>query len=84
MTSRSRSTQDIVVDFAVHFVKANGSSRPKVFKLRRIALGAGERVELTGKVSFAPMTTRRPYPGEHRIDVLTNGVAHALARFGVA
>ncbi|MGH2708583.1 MAG: hypothetical protein ACRDJK_09855 [Actinomycetota bacterium] len=29
------------------------------------------------------MTTRRHYPGRHRIDLLINGVAHPLAEFEV-
>jgi len=40
-------------------------------------------VELAGIVSFEDMTTRRHYPGRHRIDVLINGLAHPLAEFEV-
>jgi 3-methyladenine DNA glycosylase AlkC len=38
LRSTSTSAQDVLVDFAVHFVKANGGAAPKVFKLKRIAL----------------------------------------------
>ena len=34
-------------------------------------------------VSFKDMTTRRHYPGHHRIDALINGIAHPLAEFQV-
>lgn len=78
-----RKAQDLLVDYVVHFVKANGTTKPKVFKLRRLALGPGERQELRGTVSFVDMTTRRHYPGRHGIDVVINGVAHPLARFQV-
>jgi 3-methyladenine DNA glycosylase AlkC len=83
LTSTGTATQDLLVDYAVHFVKANGGSSPKVFKLRRVRLGPSERVELGGTVSFATLTTRKPYPGLHRIDVLVNGVPHKLAEFEV-
>ncbi len=76
-------TQKLLVDYAVHFVKANGATRPKVFKLRKIVLRPAARVALSGTVSFENMTTRRHYPGCHRLDVLVNGVAHPLARFEV-
>lgn len=74
-------TQTLAVDYVVHFVKANGSPRPKVFKLKRIVLEAGASVELAAKVSFMSMTTRRHYPGRHRIEALVNGVTYPLGEF---
>ena len=67
----------------MHFIKANGVARPKVFKLRRLQLEPASRVELGGSVSFESLTTRRPYPGRHRLDVLVNGVSYPLAEFRV-
>lgn len=37
--------------------------------------------KLRGSISLAPMTTRTPYPGLHRLELLVNGVAYPLARF---
>ncbi|RJL05125.1 hypothetical protein [Paracoccus siganidrum] len=62
----------------MHFVKANGGTRPKVFKLRALTLQPGEKIMLSATLSFAAMTTRRHYPGHHRIDALINGEAHPL------
>lgn len=75
--------QQLVVDFTVHFVKANGGSRAKVFKLKRVTLESKESARFEGKVSFAQMTTRRHYPGRHRIEALVNGVAFPLGEFEV-
>jgi 3-methyladenine DNA glycosylase AlkC len=83
LASTAAATQELLIDYAVHFVKANGSARPKVFKLRRLQLAPASNVELGGLVSFESLTTRRPYPGRHHIDVLVNGVAHPLAEFQV-
>ena len=83
LVNPSRRAASLLVDYAVHFVKASGASRPKVFKLRRVELPAGGRASLRGKVSFAPMTTRRHHPGRHRIDLLVNGVARPLGTFDV-
>jgi 3-methyladenine DNA glycosylase AlkC len=83
IASTGRKRQELLVDYAVHFVKANGQTRPKVFKLRKLALGPGERAELAGTVSFADMTTRRHHPGRHRLELLVNGIAHPLAEFEV-
>lgn len=83
LVSRSRQTQDLLVDFAVLFVKANGSRKPKVFKLRRLSLPARGRAVLGGQVSFAPMTTRSARPGRHALEALVNGVAFPLGEFDV-
>src|SRR6187402_1531846 len=72
IASTARDAQKLVVDYSVHFVKSGGTSRPKVFKLKRITLEAKGAERLEGKVSFAQMTTRRHYPGRHRIELLVN------------
>ena len=78
VVSASRSKQDVLIDFAVHFVKANGSTSRKVFKLKRLELQPGGRVLLTSTVSFKEMTTRQHYPGTHRIEALINGRAFPM------
>ena len=83
LSSAGKRTQELLVDYAVHFVKANGAARPKVFKLRKLSLAPGARVALGSTISFADMTTRRHYAGRHRIDLLINGVPHMLAEFEV-
>jgi 3-methyladenine DNA glycosylase AlkC len=83
IASTGKDIQELLVDYAVHFVKANGAATPKVFKLRKVALTPAERIELGSTVSFKVLTTRRPNPGLHRIDVLVNGVAYPLTEFEV-
>jgi hypothetical protein len=68
---------------AVHFVKANGRTSPKVFKLKRLKLAARGRVPLATSVSLAVNTTRTPQPGRHSIDVIVNGKAIAIGGFQV-
>lgn len=83
LTSTSAKAQDLLVDYAVHFVKASGAARPKVFKLKKLTLPGRAEITLGGTVSFAAMTTRTARPGRHRIDVLVNGVTFPLAAFDV-
>jgi 3-methyladenine DNA glycosylase AlkC len=83
LVNRGRKVERVLVDYAVHFVKANGDARPKVFKLTSVDLAPGARVELARKVSFKPMSTRTPRPGRHRIDVLLNGASVPLGAFEV-
>lgn len=83
LASTADRAQELVVDYAVHFVKANGAPKPKVFKLKRITLPAKSSATFEAKISFAPMTTRKHYPGRHRIEVLANGEAFPLGEFQV-
>jgi 3-methyladenine DNA glycosylase AlkC len=73
LRSRSRRCQHLLVDVAVHFVKAHGGAIPKVFKLGRFDLPPGESLELKTRFSLAVHTTRVPRPGDHAVDVVVNG-----------
>lgn len=83
LTSTASTAQDLIVDYAVHFVKANGTTRPRVFKLRRVTLAARASVTLTGSVSLAVHTTRRPYPGHHMLELRVNGRSYPAGSFDV-
>jgi hypothetical protein len=73
--------QQLLVDYAVHHVKAGGSTTPKVFKGWKLKLAAGETVDLAKSHSLKPITTRRYYAGQHSVEVLINGQPAAMARF---
>lgn len=62
-----------LVDFRVHFVKANGSTSPKVFKGGEVDLDGGGTATIKKTVSLRQHSTRTHYPGVHHIDVLING-----------
>jgi len=73
LTSTSRTAQELVVDYVVHHVKANGETSPKVFKGWRLTLEPGETRVLTRKHNVKPITTRRYYAGRHDIALQING-----------
>jgi hypothetical protein len=75
--------QSVLVDLRVHFVKANGSANPKVFKGAELALAPGETWVIRKSVSLAQHTTRTHYPGLHRVEVLVNGDVRGEASFNV-
>jgi len=81
VANTARRRQSLLIDFRVHFVKAGGGTSPKVFKLTTVELAPGESVPLRKKISLRQMTTRKHYPGEHRVDVLVNGVAFPAGEF---
>lgn len=74
-------TQQLVVDYRIHFVKAHGKTQPRVFKLRMLALRGGETVQVQKKHLLKPVSTRRYYPGEHQVELQVNGMVVAGATF---
>jgi 3-methyladenine DNA glycosylase AlkC len=81
LKSTARSAQKLVVDYAVHHVKANGGTSPKVFKGWVLELDAGEERLLRKRHSLKLITTRRYHAGRHAVDLLVNGEAVASAAF---
>ena len=70
-----------MVDFRVHYIKANGKASPKVFKLKSTTLAGGEVGSFQKKVALKEMTTRKHYPGLHKVDVIINGRIEPLGEF---
>ncbi len=81
LVSTSPAPQTLLIDYAVHHVKANGSSSPKVFKGWTLELGAHESRAMVRRHAVRPITTRTYHPGWHRVVVQVNGVAVAEAGF---
>ncbi len=74
-------TQSLVVDYALHHVKANGQTKPKIFKLKSFTIAPGETVTLSHKRSFKTISTRRYYPGQHTLELLINGAPMGNCHF---
>ncbi len=81
IASTARAPQDLLIDYVVHYVKADGKTSPKVFKLKRLTLGRGEASPIRLTVKLADLTTRKHYPGTHTIDLLVNGQRFPVGGF---
>jgi 3-methyladenine DNA glycosylase AlkC len=79
--STSTEEQDLVIDYIIYYVKANGRLAPKVFKLARKKLKARETVLLTKRHSFRPISTRKYYPGKHALEIQINGMKCGKTEF---
>ena len=71
--------KQLLVELRIHFVKANGRPSPKVFALKELELQPRESARITKTISLAQQTTRTHYPGQHRVEVLVNGLASGAA-----
>lgn len=81
LTSRAKVAQTLIVDYAVHFMRANGKTSPKVFKWTQLDLPAGEQVTLSKLHKLREVTTRKHYPGAHGGTVQINGQSLAQGAF---
>ncbi|WP_374604777.1 DNA alkylation repair protein [Arenimonas sp.] len=83
LASGANSKQTLAVDYVVHHVKANGDCSAKVFKGWTLQLAPGEVRRLEKKHSLRPITTRRYYPGRHRVELQVNGTVVAESAFAL-
>lgn len=74
------SKADAILDYAIHFKKSNGDLSPKVFKWKVCKLKKGAQ-SFKKKHTIKPITTRRYYNGQHKIEVLLNGESIAIEEF---
>lgn len=81
--SHSERPQPLLIDYVIELARANGRQTAKVFKLSKRTLAPGETITITRQHRFAPVTTRRYYPGEHALAVQINGVQYERRTFVV-
>jgi 3-methyladenine DNA glycosylase AlkC len=73
--------RELLLDFRVHYRKADGRATPKTFKWTTRRLAPGERLVLAKRLSTMQRSTRRHHPGGHRVELLVNGAAHPAGEF---
>ena len=61
------------IEYAIEFIKANGKASRKAFLLANRTVAGGARLAATRVHDWSDLTTRRHYPGEHRVVLLVNG-----------
>lgn len=81
LENAKKTTQKFVLDYAIHFVKANRERKPKVFKLKNCELAASSQLKVSKKYSFKKISTRKYYGGEHLVELFINGQSVASASF---
>lgn len=81
IANRAPVVQRLLVDLRVHYVKASGVQRPKVFKLKQVELAPRETAPVRKTLALDQLTTRTHYPGRHAVEVLINGRPYPLGTF---
>src|SRR6266511_805884 len=79
--SKSDALQDLMIDYVIHHMKANGKLTPKFFNLAKKKLKSGETLRLSKKHHFRQISTRKYYSGKHLLEIQINGKIYAQAEF---
>jgi len=81
--STVETSQRLVIDYAIDYVKANGSTSAKVFKLKALTLPGDATVIVSRAQQIKELTTRRHYAGKHAVHILVNGERLASTSFEI-
>lgn len=79
--STSPLPQRLVIDYAIHYVKKNGGTSIKVFKLKTLLLAPYAAIDIIRKQTVRDFTTRVHYAGKHAVEVFINGDCLARGAF---
>lgn len=83
VTNLENKEQQVRLEYKVYFVKSNGQTSPKIFQWRNIALQPNEQKCFEKKHAFMDLTTRKHYPGKHKLVVVVNGVETETVEFNL-
>lgn len=83
ITNSEETPTRVALDYVIHFVKANGRTSPKVFKLTSRTLAPGETWRVTRRHAIVPISTRKYYPGDHALQLQVNGSATPPVTFAL-
>lgn len=81
LKSDKNSDQDLIIDYAIHHMKANGQTAPKVFKWKNSSLKSGATIITSKKHPLKKITTRKYYNGLHKVEIIINGVSFGIKEF---
>ena len=76
-------SQRLVIDYAIDYVKANGSTSAKVFKLKAVTLPGKATERVSRGQQIKELTTRKHYVGVHAVHILVNGERLASTSFEI-
>jgi len=76
-----RHPANLRIEYAVYYLKANGSHSRKIFQLTQKNSTGGEVYSFKKEQRFQDFSTRKHYPGRHKIAVVVNGRELAAKEF---
>ena len=81
LKTKNKNETKLRIEYAVYYVKANGTQSRKLFKLTEKAYRPGTTYSFSRHQRFQDFTTRKHYPGKHKIGIVVNGQELATKEF---
>jgi hypothetical protein len=69
------------LEYAVYYVKATGQQSRKIFQLKESDFQPGQTYSFKKEQRFQNFTTRKHYPGRHKLAIVVNGKEVAVKEF---
>lgn len=80
----ARKDEKLLIDYIIYFNnKAGSGHNKKVFKLKIVTLNKSQTISITKKQRMQHFSTRKLYPGKHKIEIQINGKKAAETPFEV-
>ena len=73
LLNHSKRPEKIRIEYGIHYKKSNGSLSKKVFKISEKLYAQQSQTGINRKHSFRVITTRKFYPGKHKVSLIING-----------
>ncbi len=83
LQSQSDKSQQLLVDYRVHYVKKFGGTSPKVFKMKELALEPHSKVGFKRLQLIKNFSIRTHYCGENLVELMVNGKCFARRSFEI-
>ncbi|MCG9873917.1 MAG: hypothetical protein MH321_03915 [Leptospiraceae bacterium] len=79
--SKEAKVENLVIDYVIHFMKANGKTKEKVFKLKNSNIKPKEKLQIQKKHKLIDTAGRTHYPGKHILELQINGKRYGRQEF---
>ncbi len=81
LINTAQSAAKIRLEYGIYYQKVSGSLSKRVFMLSEKSYAAGETVCIHRRQSFKRVSSRKLYPGLHRVGLIVNGEEVAMGDF---
>jgi 3-methyladenine DNA glycosylase AlkC len=73
LLNQSNKSKKIRLEYGIYYKKANGTLSRKVFKISEKLYAQKSETKINRKQAFKIITTRKFYPGKHKLSLIING-----------
>jgi 3-methyladenine DNA glycosylase AlkC len=81
IANKDNKLQQVRLEYAIYYLWQNGQLSKKVYQISERVFQPKEKSHIRRKRSFQIITTRKFYPGQHKLSIIINGQERATGKF---